>query len=109
MKTNLSVEMETVSEVLTNVIMIMTVKTTQTKKDVLVRKFFWVSKNDQTEHFVRSKNNILMSQSQLKVQSVIINNYTLKLKACATPRTSERISVMGVYNLSISIGQWEKS
>ena len=63
MKTNSSVEMETVSEVLTNVIMIMTVKTTQTKKDVLVRKFFWVSKNDQTEHFVRGENNILMSHT----------------------------------------------
>ena len=95
MKTNSSVEMETVSDVLTNVIMIMTVKTTQTKKDVLVRKFFWVSKNDQTEHFVRSKNNILISHTQFKVQSVIINNYTLKLKACATPRTSEPILLMG--------------
>ena len=38
---------------------------------------------------------ISMSHSQLKVQSVIINNYTLKLKACATPRTFETISVMG--------------
>ena len=84
MKTNSSVEMETVSEVLTNVIGMMTVKTTQTKKDA-VRKFFWLSKNDQTEHFVRSKNNILISHTQLKVQSVIINNYTLKLQGPLNP------------------------
>ena len=70
MKTNSSVVMETVSQVIGNVIIIMTVETTQTKKDVLVRKFFWVSKNDQTEHFVRSKNNINV---KLTAQSTVCN------------------------------------
>ena len=72
MKTNSSVVMETVSEVLTNVIGMMTVKTTQTKKDVLVRKFFWVSKNDQTEHFVWGEKNISMSHTAQRHAHVLL-------------------------------------
>ena len=78
MKTNSSVEMETVSEVLGNVIGMMTVKTTQTKKDVLVRKFFWVSKNDQTENFVRGENNILMSHTAQRHAHVLKVSFFLK-------------------------------